>query len=113
MKVNPDPSSVSSALTDAKALPTKSQASNSAASGGASTSAATPAAGAGSIEISSASRGLQATGSADPTSVDATRVDQIKHAITQGRFQVNAGVVADKLIASAQDLVSAAAGKGH
>jgi negative regulator of flagellin synthesis FlgM len=39
--------------------------------------------------------------------VDAKKVAEIKQAISEGRFQVNSGVVADKLINTVQDLISA------
>jgi negative regulator of flagellin synthesis FlgM len=108
MKINPDPSQVASALSDSKSPSTSAQASG---TSGAQATAAAPAGS--SIEISSASRGLQSTDATDSASFDSARVDQIKQAITQGRFQVNAHVVADKLIASAQDLVSSALAKGR
>ncbi len=108
MKVNPESTKVTTPLADTKAQSAKTP---STATGTAAPSQSTP--GAASIDISSASRGLQSANGSDPASFDAARVDQIKQAITEGRFQVNAHVVADKLIASAQDLVSAASGKGH
>ena len=37
---------------------------------------------------------------------DAGKVDEIKQAIRDGKFQVNADAVADKLIASAQDVLA-------
>jgi negative regulator of flagellin synthesis FlgM len=37
---------------------------------------------------------------------DANKVAQIKQAISDGRFQVNSGVVADRLIQSVQDLIT-------
>jgi negative regulator of flagellin synthesis FlgM len=37
--------------------------------------------------------------------VDAAKVAQIKQAISEGRFQVNSGVVADRLIQSVTDLI--------
>jgi negative regulator of flagellin synthesis FlgM len=39
--------------------------------------------------------------------VDAKKVAEIKQAITEGRFQVNSGVVADKLINTVRELISA------
>ena len=38
--------------------------------------------------------------------VDPNKVAQIKLAISQGRFQVNSGVVADKLLESVQSLIA-------
>ncbi|MFH2139333.1 MAG: flagellar biosynthesis anti-sigma factor FlgM [Pseudomonadota bacterium] len=39
--------------------------------------------------------------------VDAQKVAQIKQAISEGRFQVNAGAVADGLLKTVNDLISA------
>lgn len=41
--------------------------------------------------------------------VDVAKVAEIKQAISEGRFQINAGVVADRLIASARELLGAGA----
>ena len=38
--------------------------------------------------------------------VDAGKVSEIKQAISDGRFQVNSGVVADRLIQSVRELIS-------
>jgi len=38
------------------------------------------------------------------SSFDAGKVSEIRNAITEGRYQVNAGAVADKLLASAAQL---------
>lgn len=39
--------------------------------------------------------------------VDAARVGEIKQAITEGRFRVNPEVVADRLLATVQELIRA------
>ncbi len=49
---------------------------------------------------------LQHAASSAPV-VDSKKVAEIKQAISEGRFQVNASAVADGLIASVRDLVSA------
>ncbi len=41
----------------------------------------------------------------DGQSFDAARVSEIKLAIAEGRFTINAGAIADRLIASAKELV--------
>lgn len=57
------------------------------------------------VELSSIASMM--TGSADETSpVDSARIEAIKQAIREGRFVVNPEAIADKLIASVQDLVS-------
>lgn len=38
--------------------------------------------------------------------VDANRVAAIKQAIAEGRFSINAGAIADRLISSAQELLA-------
>ena len=43
---------------------------------------------------------------ANTPSVNASKVAEIKQAISEGRFQVNASVVADSLIKSVTDLIS-------
>lgn len=43
---------------------------------------------------------------ADSPVVNAAKVSEIKQAISEGRFQVNAGAVADQLIASVTDLIN-------
>jgi len=60
------------------------------------------------IQISELSRQLHAFESslASSSDFDAKKVDEIKQAISEGRFKVNAGAVADKLLASVQELVN-------
>lgn len=51
-------------------------------------------------------RSMESSLSSAPV-VDAKKVAEIKQAISEGRFQVNSGVVADKLINTVQDLINA------
>ncbi len=39
--------------------------------------------------------------------VDAKKVAEIKQAISEGRFQINSGAIADRLIGNVKDLISA------
>lgn len=55
------------------------------------------------VQLSPLSAQLTATGNEQP--FDAARVAEIKQAIAEGRFTINAGAVADRLIASARELV--------
>lgn len=52
------------------------------------------------VTLSSAS---SATGGEEP--VNTARVQEIRQAIADGRFQINAGAIADRLIESARELV--------
>ena len=62
-----------------------------------------------SVHLGSASAQLRNIESnvANSSVVDFKKVAEIKQAISEGRFQVNSGVVADRLINSVQDLISA------
>lgn len=55
------------------------------------------------VQLSTAS-GLKTEG-ADEASFDTAKVERITNAIREGRFQVDAGAIADKLIANAQELL--------
>lgn len=55
------------------------------------------------VELSSTAASLRT--SAPPAELDAAKVDRIAQSIAEGRFKVNAEVIADKLIANAQELL--------
>ena len=55
------------------------------------------------VELSSLASQLAASDS-EPA-FDAGRVAEIKQAIAEGKFSINAGAIADRLIASAKELV--------
>lgn len=42
--------------------------------------------------------------------VDSTRVQEIKQAISEGNFQINAGAVADKLLETVRELIESKKG---
>lgn len=44
---------------------------------------------------------------ANTSGVDAKKVAEIKQAISEGRFQINSGAIADSLINDVQDFISA------
>jgi negative regulator of flagellin synthesis FlgM len=56
------------------------------------------------VQLSGLSAQLRATD--DEPSFDAARVSEIKQAIAEGRFTINSGAIADRLIASAKELVT-------
>jgi negative regulator of flagellin synthesis FlgM len=62
------------------------------------------------VAISSAARAA-ASAAADDGSFDTAKVQRISQAISEGKFTVNANAIADKLVANAQELVSARANK--
>jgi len=63
-----------------------------------------------SVNLSEASANLRTieSGVSGAPSVNASKVAEIKQAITEGRFQVNSGAVADSLINSVKELISTA-----
>ena len=56
------------------------------------------------VQLSDLSRLNQLESQFSPSSFDAGKVSEIRAAIAEGRYQVNAGAVADKLLASAAQL---------
>ena len=62
-----------------------------------------PAGAAAEVHLSELAGHLQSSGEASP--FDVARVAEIKQAITDGRFTINADAIADRLIASASELL--------
>ncbi len=63
-----------------------------------------PANSAAEVQLSGLSSQLNLSG--DTPSFDTARVSEIKQAISAGRFTINAGAIADRLISSAKELVN-------
>lgn len=55
-------------------------------------------------EFSSRLQAMEGSAGQDPA-VNAARVAEIKQAITEGRFTINTGAIADRLIGSARELL--------
>lgn len=55
------------------------------------------------VKLSALAAQLQAT--EGQASVDSARVEEIKQAIAEGRFPINAGAIAERLIDSARELI--------
>jgi negative regulator of flagellin synthesis FlgM len=55
------------------------------------------------VRLSEASVGLQSSSEAAP--FDVAQVTQIKQAIADGRFTINAGAIAERLVTSARELL--------
>lgn len=55
------------------------------------------------VSLSSLAGSLQSN---DAPPVNTARIQEIKQAISEGRFQINADAIADRLIESARDLVN-------
>ena len=56
-------------------------------------------------EVKLSTLSAQIRGADDEQPYDAARVSEIKQAISDGRFTINAGAIADRLINSAMELV--------
>lgn len=61
----------------------------------------TPAASGETVRLSTASAEL----GGGEVAIDLARVGEIRQAVSEGRFQINAGAIADRLIATARELV--------
>ena len=61
--------------------------------------------GAAEVHLSELAAQLQAPG--DATTFDANRVAEIKQAIAEGRFEIHSEAIADRVIASASELIGA------
>lgn len=68
------------------------------------TAAAQPAAGA-SVSVSVLGRTLEASRRADVSDIDQAKVDEIKAAISDGSYKVDAEAIADKMLANAQEML--------
>lgn len=66
---------------------------------------ASPAAGATAAEVNLSEVAAQLQSSGDTPAFDAGRVSEIKQAIAGGQFTINAEAIADRLIASASELI--------
>ena len=58
------------------------------------------------VTVSPLARSLGATKAADASVVDAKKVAQVRSAIEQGTYVVNAEAIADKLLANAQEMLN-------
>ncbi len=107
MKIGPNSATGPAGSTGTSAGATGSAASSrTGAQATASTSAAT-ASSSSTVQLSEISARLSGVDAASAASspFDSRKVQDIKAAISDGRFKVNASVVADKLIASVQDML--------
>jgi len=58
------------------------------------------------VTVSPLARSLGATKTADASVVDAKKVAEVRSAIEQGTYVVNAEAIADKLLANAQEMLN-------
>ena len=74
----------------------------------ANTLSSTPAAGQNSVSITPTPAEIQAleTTLSDISVIDAAKVEAVKQAISEGRFKIDAGAVADRLINAAKELLN-------
>ena len=57
------------------------------------------------VTVSSLARSMETDGASDLAEVDMAKVNAVKQAIADGTYKVNAGVIADKLLSNAQDML--------
>ena len=109
MKIGNSPEGTASTVK-AEQRPAARKADAAATTDAARSAAATPAPSA-QVALSSAAKIAASAVGSDDGSFDAAKVDRIAKAISEGKFTVNANAIADKLVANAQELVSARGNK--
>jgi len=57
------------------------------------------------VTVSSLARSMEADGASDLAQVDMAKVSAVKQAIADGTYKVNPGVIADKLLSNAQEML--------
>jgi len=57
------------------------------------------------VTVSSLARSMETEGASDLAEVDMAKVNSVKQTIANGTFVVNPGVIADKLLSNAQDML--------
>lgn len=57
------------------------------------------------VSVSSLARSMDLDGADQTADVDMAKVNAVKQAISDGSYKVNAGVIADKLLSNAQEML--------
>ena len=57
------------------------------------------------VSVSSLARSMEADGAGQLEDIDMTKVNAVKQAIADGSYKVNPGVIADKLLSNAQEML--------
>lgn len=65
-----------------------------------------------SVTVSTLGKTLEATRRADAGDIDQAKVDEIKAAISDGSYQIDAEAIADKMLANAQEMLRPKGGVG-